>query len=357
MTELEKQVGRLRTLARLNQLVSSSLDINRILNEIAAAAAELTEAAVVSLWVADEAARTLHLRASSNETMRADHPSRTLRFGEGGVGWVAEHRRPLTVPDLLDDARLVARDWFRNHGLRNAVAVPIIHQDSILGVLAMLGREPFAFERDDQDLLDSFVAQAAVAIRNAQIFADSETRRRAAEALVEVGRLVSATLDPDVVSARIAESICRLLDARSSAIYRLEAGSRTLVLQAVSSHLDRTFQWTSPLAPGTGSGAVALRERRPIASPDVLEDPRLVYTAEARAMLADATHRAVLTVPLLVQDSEFGTIAIGDRTGRAFTREEMQVALAFASQAALALENARLFGETERRRRAAESLA
>ncbi len=357
MTELEKQVGRLRALARLNQLVSSSLDIGRILAAIAAAAVELTDAEIVSVWVADEATRTLHLRASSNEAMRADHPSRVLRFGEGGVGWVAEHRRPLAVPDLLDDARLVARDWFRDHGLRSAFAVPIIHQDSILGVLAMLGREPFAFERDDQDLLDSFVAQAAVAIRNAQIFADSETRRRAAEALVEVGRLVSATLDPDVVSARIAESICQLLDARSSAIYRLEAGSRTLVLQAVSSNVGRTFHWTPTLAPETGLAGLALRERSPIASPDILEDPRIAYAPEVRAGIANATHRALLAVPLLVQDTEFGAVAIGDRTGRAFTHEETQLAQAFASQAALALENARLFGETERRRREAEFLA
>jgi GAF domain-containing protein/ActR/RegA family two-component response regulator len=357
MTELEQQVARLRTLARLNRLVSSSLDINTILGEIARAAAALTGAEVVSLWVADGQTQTLELRAFSNEVMGADHPRRRMRFGEGGAGWVAIHRRPLAISDPWDDDRLVARSWFREHGLRSFHAVPIIHEDSLLGVLALLGREPFDFEPDDQDLLESFVAQAAVAIRNARLFDESESRRRIAEAVAEVGQFLSQTFDPDLVAHRIAESMCRLLDARSSAVYRLDPVSRDLVLQAVSSNLGRTFLWTSPLAPGAGLGALALRDRRPAASPDVLHDPDIVYTAEARAALADATHRAVLTVPLLVQDSAFGTITIGDRTGRVFTREEMQVAQAFANQAALALENARLFDETEQRRREAEVLA
>ena len=66
MTDLETQVARLRTLARLNQLVSSSLDMDRILGEIATAAVELTDAQIVSLWVADESAQTLELRAFSD---------------------------------------------------------------------------------------------------------------------------------------------------------------------------------------------------------------------------------------------------------------------------------------------------
>jgi adenylate cyclase len=179
MTQVEQQVARLRTLTRLNQLVSSSLDIDRILNGIALAAVELTDAAHVSLWVADEA-------------VEAGHPVKTLRFGEGGVGWVALHRRPLDIPDLLGDERVVARNWFHAHGLRSVHAVPIIHEESLFGVLALLGHEPFDFDADDRDLLDSFVAQAATAIRNARLFTESESRRREAEILTGPDGLAEA---------------------------------------------------------------------------------------------------------------------------------------------------------------------
>jgi GAF domain-containing protein len=356
MIDLEKQVARLRTLARLNQMVSSSLDIDRILSEIARAAVELTDAQVVSLWVADEAAQTLELRAFSDEGLGASHPRKRMRFGEGGAGWVALHRRPIFSPDIESDPRLVASSWLRANNLRSAFAVPIIHQESLLGVLAMLGREPFQLSVDDQDLLDSFVAQAAIAIRNARLFAESESRRRVAEAVAEVGQILSRSFDPEMVSQRIAESVCRLLDARSSAVYRLDPKSRALTLQTVSSNAGRTFHWASPLASGTGMGDLALRERRAVAAPDVLDDPRMSYTPEARAGIRNLTHRAVLAVPLLLQDMEFGTIAVGDRTGRVFTAEEIRLVEAFASQAAMALENARLFAETKDRQREAEVL-
>ncbi len=356
MTGLEKQVARLRTLARLNQLVSSSLDIDRILSEIARAAVELTDAQIVALWVADDAAQTIELRAFSDEGLGASHPRKRMRFGEGGAGWVALQRRPLFSPDIESDSRLVASSWLRANNLRSAFAVPIIHQESLLGVLAMFGREPFQLSVDDQGLLDSFVAQAAIAIRNARVFAESESRRRVAEAVAEVGQILSQSFDPEMVSQRIAESMCRLLDARSSAVYRLDPKSRALTLQTVSSNAGRTFHWASPLAAGTGVGDLALRERRAVAAPDVLDDPRISYTPEARAAIGNATHRSVLAVPLLLQDMEFGTIAVGDRTGRVFSAEEMRLVEAFASQAAMALENARLFAETQKRQREAEVL-
>ncbi len=173
---LEERFTRLQTLTRLNQLVSSTLDTNAVLREIARAAATLMDAPVVSFWLADEGAQTLEVQAFSDESIGADFRPRTLSFGQDGVGRVATHRRPLNVPDVFADDQFMARDWWQAHGLRSFFGVPILHEEALIAVLSLNGRQAFRFGPDDQPLLDGFVAQAAAAIRNARLFADIQER-------------------------------------------------------------------------------------------------------------------------------------------------------------------------------------
>jgi signal transduction histidine kinase/ActR/RegA family two-component response regulator len=168
----------LHTLARLNQLVSSSLDMDEVLHEIAHAAATLMNAPFVHLLIADEATHTLESRAFSDPQLGADLPLKKVPFAQGGVGWVATHRRPLQVVDVFTDAeeRFLALDWWRAHGLRSFLAVPIVFEDVLLGVLALNSSQPFNFGPDEQYLLTSFAAQAAIALNNARLFKESQTQ-------------------------------------------------------------------------------------------------------------------------------------------------------------------------------------
>ncbi len=173
----DRQLARLRGLARLSGVIASSLDLDQVLREIARAAAQLMEARAVGLWVADEAARTLEPRAFSDERLAATYPHQRIAFGQGLPGWVAANRQVLSVPDVVADGRIIAADWFRAHGLRSAYLVPIVHQDALLGVLAMNGRAPFALDAEAEELLASFVDQAALAIRNARLYEEARGAR------------------------------------------------------------------------------------------------------------------------------------------------------------------------------------
>ena len=166
--DLAVRLERSRALTRTNRLISSSLDMDDLLREIAAAAAQLIDDAVVSFWVADEAAEQLHARAFSGATEGVS-PVQTMRFGEGAAGWVAAHRQALCIPDVFADGRFARAEWWRAHGLRSFYGVPVILDGALLAVLALSGRQPFRLTADDEDLLESFVAQAAVAIRNASL--------------------------------------------------------------------------------------------------------------------------------------------------------------------------------------------
>jgi signal transduction histidine kinase/CheY-like chemotaxis protein len=183
---LEARFARLRTLTRLTQFMSSSLDIKEVLGEIARAAATLMDATTVNFWIADTATQTLHMRTSSNPLLESAFPMNgTVAFGQGGIGWVALHRRPLNVPDVASDERFVGRSWFQEHELTSFLALPIILDGEVLAVLALAGHQPFRFAPEDQNLLGSFAAQAAVAIRNAALYTAEANARDAAEAATQ----------------------------------------------------------------------------------------------------------------------------------------------------------------------------
>ena len=177
---IERRVARLQTLTRLNHLMSASLDFDAVLGEITKAAGLILDSAAAVFWVADEANETLEVRAFSDEALGRNFPIRSMRFGEGAMGWVAAHRQPLDAPDLDHDDRFHTA-WWRSYGFRSCYAIPVELEGRLLGVLAFYGRRPFRFSGETREMLSSFVAQFAVTLRNASLFASVQAARDTAE--------------------------------------------------------------------------------------------------------------------------------------------------------------------------------
>jgi signal transduction histidine kinase len=198
VTRLESRVARLRTLARLTAVISSSLARDDVLREICRAAAELMDVEIASFWIVDEANEILERCALSDEVMGGGQPVAHARFGVGGVGWVAQHRRPLVIPDVFSDGRVINPEWWREHNLKSACVVPVMHEGQLLAVLALNGREPFEIDDEQWRLLESFVSQAAIAIRNASLYASLEQANAALEAAaVRANDLAAAAQSAD----------------------------------------------------------------------------------------------------------------------------------------------------------------
>jgi two-component system NtrC family sensor kinase len=175
------------------------------------------------------------------------------------------------------------------------------------------------------------------------------TERRRAEAattaLASTARALLGSLDPAVLSELVTRNVCRLLNATVALVYRIEPESGDLIAMGASNDETRRHPWAARLPAGTGLTRLVLRARRPYTAPDVLLDPRANLPAEREADLVSLGDRAVLVVPLIVRDRVFGTLMIRDITGRRFEPAEIELAQAFADQAAIALDNAHLFEE------------
>src|SRR5215469_3805016 len=266
--------------------------------------------------------------------------------GMGISGLAVSSGGPVLTENILEDrlARLTqgVRRMMVESGLTVWLAVPLRVNDKTIGALSIGDRTGRRFSSAEVTLLQTFTDQAALALHQAQLFEETEHRRRTAEALAEVGRLISETLDPRVVGSRIVDSVQSLLAVRSAILYSLDPSTGGLTAHTISSDVAGVFTWTPRLEPGVGVAALAVDQRCPIMASDVLADPRLVYPPEMIGRIEPSAHRALLAVPLRLQDRVLGALVVADKTGRLYDARDAELAQAFAAQAAIALDNADL---------------
>ena len=186
----------------------------------------------------------------------------------------------------------------------------------------------------------------------------AEREREAAQnrfaVLAELAQTLSQTLDPDAVGERVADTARALLHARASILYRrCDEGLVVVALAGATGHgLSRGLV----IGPDAGVAGLCVRDRRPVAWPDVSAEPGVLRAPDPKVRVEQADYRSVLAVPLLVKDIVVGALAVGDRLGRVFGPDEIRAAQAFADHAAVALENARVFALESARRAQMEAL-
>jgi signal transduction histidine kinase len=228
-------------------------------------------------------------------------------------------------------------------GFVSYVCVPLRARTRIVGtMLFVVDDASRRYSVADLAFAEDLAQRVALALDNAALYRESEARRRSAEALATIGRLLSQTLEIKVVAEGIVSSARELIGGTVATVNTYDPGSGVLTLLAASGDFGPGADLQLTIPRGIGALGLAVRERRPIATPDVLSDPRLVLTDHLRANVLRAPFRALLVVPLITDNHVIGALLVGDRAGRIFRADEIEHAERFADQAAIALRNARL---------------
>jgi GAF domain-containing protein len=184
--ELTRSVEQLTALREVGHAVSSSLDLETVLNTIVARAVQLAGAHSGTIWEYDTAAEEFALRITQNvedPELRAN-PNARVRRGEGAVGRLAVSYRPVQIADITHEGAYEdrLRDSLVGAGTRGLLAIPLLHEDQLLGGLVISRRTPGEFSAEIVDLLASFATQSALALQNARLFLEIEHKRRQLEA-------------------------------------------------------------------------------------------------------------------------------------------------------------------------------
>jgi signal transduction histidine kinase len=255
----------------------------------------------------------------------------------------AEAEFPMSVTRLRQAGALV----------RTGVATPLLREGTPLGVITIMrGPEVQPFSIKQIALLETFANQAVIAIDNVRLF--NELRERTAEltrsvaqltALGEVSRAVSSTLDVEAVLETIVSRAGQLAGADACTIYEYDEGSEQFHLRATH-NLDPEIAESmraTPLRKGEGVTGRATALRQPVQVSDISETG--AYQSSFRDALVAAGYRAALSVPLLREDQIIGSLALARKTPGEFSPEVVELLKTFATQSALAIQNARLFRE------------
>ena len=246
-------------------------------------------------------------------------------------------------------------NFARRHGLVSYLGVPLIVRDQFIGNLVIYTTAAHTFSPEEIEFFTNLGSQAAIAIHNARLYEETERRRHEAEELARVARSLTEILDPTVVGERIVTSVRELFGVQGSTL-RLSQVDGSLRLLASSGEVFSRTSTEDALPSGVGLTSRAIAEGKPFWSTDILNDPKIVLTDEMRDYQIRSGNRSMIVVPLHAHEKLIGTLTLSDRTGRTYSDNEAALLQTFADQAALALENARLYEQTERQLKRIEAL-
>jgi sigma-B regulation protein RsbU (phosphoserine phosphatase) len=323
----------LSTLFELGREVTSVLDLEELLAKIPQLIARLTTFSAFAVYLLDEKRQELRIAYAVGYPDGATEHQR-LRVGQGVVGTAIEEDRPILVNDIRREPRY--RGPLRN--MLSQLAVPLRRKGRVIGALNLLNEAEGAFSAQDEALLRQFGAHVAVAIENARLFKSEHHYIDTLETLAEIGREMSSILDLDALLTRIASLIKRLIDYRTFGILLLDAETDELEMRMAVRYGKGVELKNMKL--GEGLVGWAAQHKKPVLVSDVSRDPRYINVVE--------DVRSELVIPMLIKDRCIGVFDLESPELDAFSKEHQELLTLLASQAAVAIENARLYEEVRR---------
>jgi signal transduction histidine kinase len=347
-------VKRFELLYDISRRLSSSLDLDKVLSDILALTIPSVGATSGSIIVLDESGQARrHTLIKEEMATPVTEQVMSQVLDKGLAGWVVQHKEGTIVFDTRDDERWLALT--DDHlATRSAIAVPLLRQERVVGALTLSHPEPNRFGEEHLDLLSSIANQAAIAVENARLYDDSQRRLHELSVLYEVSQAASS-LHLDETLRLIAEKTAWALRANRCALFLLDEERGELVLRAVDNP-DRPAEALGLRLPleARPHVAEAIATRRPVEIPDIFAD---LSKEDFWPLARELNLKACLAVPITVKEQVIGAIGL-DRIGDQppFSADEVSLCQTIANQAAVAIENARLYEKVTERMREATAL-
>jgi GAF domain-containing protein len=359
---LEQQTA---TATILSVISSSPTDVQPVFEAIAESSSRLCGGMFSSVYRFD--GELIHLVAQHNYPPAAVELSKRLFPARPGrhlfVARAILERGVVYVPNVLADTEHFPRELVQAFGFRSALAVPMLRGGEPIGAIIVWHAEVGPFSHKHVALLQTFADQAVIAVENARLFKELETRTEELtrsvgelQALGEVGHAIGSTLDLQTVLDTIVARATQLAGVDAGIIYEYDPQCEIFEPRATHQLEEEIVQTlvASPVRKGEGATGRLADVREPIQLPDIRTT---TIQSQVRDALLRAGYRGLLAVPLLREGYLIGGLTVIRKLPGEFGPEIVELLTTFATQSALAIQNARLFREIQGKSRELETLS
>jgi len=338
--ESESRAAQIAAVNRITNAISSSLDIHDVYQTFFAELKAIVQFDRASLALLDASRESLTVQALSGEAEDGLTVGTHLPVADSAQGYTVMDGKALLRRDLREKQRFTPDGQTLAAGLLSDISVPLAFKTRVLGVLTLSGRKLNAYSDQDLEILCQVAGQLAAAIENARLFGELERRLDEVQALFNVGQSLVTTLKLDKVLGLIVDAALETIPvAHKAVIHFLDEGNEVLVPKAVSHHGQGAGS-SAKMRMGEGVAGRAVMEKEAIYVSDARADPRFVDSG--------TDVRSLLVVPMILGETVIGTLSLDSGEAEAFTQDDERLLFMLANQAAIAIENARLYGEAKR---------
>ncbi len=362
---LEQRVKeRTRELGVLNALaavVSRSLDVGEIMKSALQKTMEAVGVEAGAAYRLEEQTQTLVLMAHRGLSELFVSRTSRLPLEVALAGKQLDAEQPVVWP-LSEYPEGELKEQILAEGLKLVIGVPVTAKGRVLGGLVVSTKAPRSLAPEECSLLMAIGRQIGLAAENARLFElerakqlEAERRRTVAEGLREILAVLNSNRPLQETLDSIIGQTCRVTGSDAASLLQKESPDSPFTIQSACG-LDADYVSAIRFSAGKGGAGRALAQRGPVMVTDAAalvdqfaRDPDPQFAEEGKALQLMISHgfSALLSVPLVIKDEDYGGITLYYRQAREFSQEEIQLAMSVADQAALAIENARLRGQAE----------
>ncbi|MEK6646867.1 MAG: GAF domain-containing protein [Candidatus Firestonebacteria bacterium] len=312
---------RIATIQEIGRVVSSTLDLKEVLNAVVNIIVKKMNIDACSIFLFYSDSLELVLEATKGLSENAIGKVK-IKIDEGLIGWSARKNQVIAIKNVLFDPRYKPLPHTGDENFVSLLLIPIVDKGELLGVIRMQTLEVYDWTEEERNTLLTIANQVGIAIRNAKLYSTTDNRLKEMSILYEVGKLITSTLNLDELLDRIVRASATVCEAKAATIWLMDPEKKEL-----RNRVEYNFE--------------------------TINDKNFLVTEEiAYEVAIDKKSKSIpsmICVPLISKNKVIGTICVYEKLSRdenipsVFDSDDIRALEILASQAAISVENARLF--------------